>query len=78
MAVPKHIICDRGMQFDCNRIRTWCKRKNIKPPRYGAIGKHGSIAVVERFILTMKCVLACLLLVPYRRDAFLRELAGIV
>ena len=23
------------------------KRKGIKPPRYGAVGKHGSIAVVE-------------------------------
>jgi transposase InsO family protein len=75
---PKYIVCDRGKQFDCAGFRTWCKRKGIKPPRYGAIGKHGSIAVVERFILTMKCVLACLLLVPYRREAFVRDLSAIV
>ena len=49
--------------------------RGIKPPRYGAIGKHGSLAVVERAILTIKRLLACLLLVPYRREAFLRELA---
>jgi hypothetical protein len=55
----------------------WCRRKEIKPPRYGAIGKHGSIAVVERFILTLKCLLSSLPLVPYRRDAFQRELDAI-
>lgn len=75
---PRYIICDRGGQFDCDGFRKWCKRKGIKPPRYGAIGKHGSIAVVERLILTMKCVLSCLLLVPYRRKAFLREIHAIV
>ena len=42
--------------------------------RYGAINKHGSIAVVERVILTIKCLLSCLLIVPYRREAFLKEL----
>ena len=42
------------------------------------MGKHGSIAVVERLILTMKTLLACLLLVPYRRERFRRELAAIV
>jgi len=74
---PKYIVCDRGKQFDCNEFRKWCKRKGIKPPRYGAIGKHGSIAVVERLILTTKCLLSRLLLVPYRRDAFQRELTDI-
>ena len=38
----------------CKGFRDWCQRSGIKPPRYGAIGQHGSIAVVERFILTMK------------------------
>ena len=38
------------------------------------MGQHGSIAVVERFILTLKCLLRWLLLVPYRREAFQREL----
>ena len=77
-AVPKYIICDRGSQFDCQGFRDWCKRKGIKPPRYGAIGKHGLIAVVERFILTLKTLLSGLLLVPYRRESFQRELEAIV
>jgi hypothetical protein len=55
----------------------WCSRKGIKPPRYGAVGKHGSIAVTERFILTLKCPLGWLLLVPYRREAFQRELNAV-
>ena len=75
---PKYIVCDRGVQFDCKSFRNWCRRKGIKPPRYGAIGKHGSIAVVERFILTLKTLLACLMLVPYRQDKFRQELSAIV
>ena len=75
---PRYIVCDRGGQFDCPAFRKWCRRKGIKPPRYGAIGKHGSIAVVERVILTIKCLLSCLPFVPYRREAFLRELTEIV
>ncbi|HBO45079.1 MAG TPA: hypothetical protein DD670_14350, partial [Planctomycetaceae bacterium] len=75
---PKYLVCDRGVQFDCRGFREWCKRKGIKPPRYGAVGKHGSIAVVERCILTVKTLLACLPLVPYRREAFKRELDAIV
>ena len=67
---PRYIICDRGGQFDCEDFRKWCRRKGIKPPRYGAVGRHGSIAVVERFILTLKTLLACLLLVPYQREKF--------
>jgi transposase InsO family protein len=74
---PKYLVCDRGCQFDNAGFRRWCRRKGIKP-RYGAIGKHGSIAVVERFILTLKALLARLLLVPYRREAFEQELSAIV
>jgi transposase InsO family protein len=75
---PKYIVCDRGKQFDCQGFRDWCRRKGIKPPRYGAIGKHGSIAVVERFILTMKTFLSHLILIPYRHESFQRELDLIV
>jgi transposase InsO family protein len=76
--LPRHIICDRGKQFDCPAFRKWCKRKGIKKPRYGAIGEHGSIAVVERVILTIKCLLRSLPLVPYRREGFLKELLAAV
>ena len=50
---PPHLICDKGSQFWCDDFKAWCKRRDIKP-RYGAVGRHGSIAIVERFIRTMK------------------------
>jgi transposase InsO family protein len=52
-AKPKYIICDKGVQFWSAAFKTWCKRRGIRP-RFGAVGKHGSIAVVERFIRTLK------------------------
>jgi putative transposase len=74
-AMPKYLICDRGPQFDCQGFRGWCRRRNIRP-RFGAIGKHGSIAIVERFILTLKqsCT-RMLILTPLRRQNFRRELS---
>ena len=75
-ATPKYLICDRGPQFDNDGFRQWCRNKNVKP-RYGAVGQHGSIAVVERFILTLKTyLLGWLALVPLRRQAFRRELSS--
>ena len=71
---PRHIIVDRDKPFDCNAFKKWCKRKDIRP-RYGAVGKHGSIAVVERFIRTMKTECTRKILVPYRLDGIREELA---
>ncbi len=68
--VPKYIVCDRDSIFDCDAFRRWVKRQGIRPPRYGAVGKHGSIAVVERFILTMKNECTRRILVPQRREEF--------
>src|SRR5260221_9232047 len=74
-ATPKYIICDRGRQFDNKSFRCWCRRKGIRP-RYGAIGRHGSIAVVERFILTLKQGCArTLLLTPLRKRQFQEEVS---
>ncbi len=42
--------------------------------RFGAIGKHGSIAVLERLFLTMKDECTRLILVPFQRDDMAREL----
>jgi transposase InsO family protein len=51
---PKHIIVDQGSEFKCENFeQKWCKQHGIKP-RFGAVGKHGSIAVVERFHRTFK------------------------
>ena len=50
---PKYLICDKGKQFWCQGFKDWCRGKGIRP-RFGAVGQHGSIAVVERFIQTVK------------------------
>lgn len=77
-AKPRHLVSDKGPQFWCDGFEEWCRRRDIKP-RFGAIGEHGSIAVIERLILTVKQGLAWLTLVPLRRKAFqeaLHELAA--
>lgn len=73
-AKPKYIVCARDSIFDCGAFRHWVKRRGIKPPRYGAVGQHGSIAVVERLILTVKTELVSQIMVPIRRESFRREL----
>jgi hypothetical protein len=50
---PKYLISDQGKQFWCRGFKDWCQRKGIRP-RFGALGHHGSIAVVERYIQTVK------------------------
>jgi hypothetical protein len=75
--VPRQLICDRDGQFDCRGFRRWCRRRGIKV-RYGAVGKQGSIAVVERTIRTLKELLRLLVLVPFRMAAFRKELLMIV
>ena len=52
-AQPKHLICDKGTQFWCDGFKCWSQRRDIRL-RFGAVNQHGSIAVVERFILTLK------------------------
>ncbi len=72
-AIPKYIICDKGHQFWCSVFKDWCDHQGITP-RFGAVGKHGSIALVERFILTLKNECTRIILVPLRREAFQQEL----
>lgn len=59
---PKYFISDKGMQFyppksskkpEEHPYRKFLKSQGIKP-RYGAIGKYGSIAIMERFMKTFK------------------------
>ena len=70
---PRYVITDKGKQFDCDLFRSWCRRRGILP-RYGAVGNHGSIAVVGRFIRTIKDECTRRMIVPMRRERFRDEL----
>ncbi|MFC1739828.1 DDE-type integrase/transposase/recombinase, partial [Planctomycetota bacterium] len=50
---PKHIISDQASVFTGDVFAELLDTYNIKP-RLGAVGKHGSIAVTERVIKTLK------------------------
>ena len=50
---PKHIISDQAPVFVGDAFAELLKQWNVKP-RFGAVGKHGSIAVTERVIKTFK------------------------
>jgi putative transposase len=50
---PPHFVSDRGSQFASEAFRRTLARRGVQP-RYGAIGKTGSIALVERFFRTLK------------------------
>jgi hypothetical protein len=65
----KYIVTNKGSQFWCDGFKGWCKAKEITP-RFGAVGKYGSIAVAERFIRTLKDECTRLLHVPPRRRDF--------
>ncbi|MCC6740716.1 MAG: transposase family protein, partial [Planctomycetia bacterium] len=44
---PKHSISDQGVQFRSKRFRRHLKRLGTRH-RYGAVGRHGSISLLER------------------------------
>jgi transposase InsO family protein len=71
--VPRYIVSDKGAQFG-ERYRSWCAARGITP-RFGAIGKKGSIAVIERFFRTLKTEGLRPILVPLRLPAFATEVA---
>ena len=50
---PRDLVTDQGRQFVANDFRRWCRRRDIRQ-RFGAIGRHGSLAVIERCIQTLK------------------------
>ena len=74
---PKHLIVDQGPEFDCLHFKdVWCEAMNILP-RFGAVGKHGSIAVIERFHRTLKEILR-LVTPPEEQAHFEREVGFII
>ena len=70
---PSHFITDHGSQFTDTGFQTWCRRRRIRQ-RFGAVGKYGSIAVVERLIRTMKEEAFRRVLVPLEHRSVSREL----
>jgi hypothetical protein len=56
-----------------DEFREWCLKHDVLP-RFGAIGRKGSIATVERFFLALKTeMLSRLALVPFRLCAMQHE-----
>jgi transposase InsO family protein len=60
---PRYVITDKGSQFRAGSWREYCRAQGIRP-RFGAVGRHGSIAIVERFIRAMKVECTSRILVP--------------
>jgi transposase InsO family protein len=52
---PRHSVSDQGPQFAAEEFRRALERRGVRH-RYGAIGRSGSIALIERFFRTLKAV----------------------
>jgi len=50
---PRHLITDQDSLFTSDAFRELLRQWEVKQ-RFGAVGKHGSIAVTERLIRTLK------------------------
>ena len=72
---PEYIIADKGKEFYCTSFKDWCRRRGIRP-RYGAVGEHGSIAIIERFIRSLKSECTRKITVPFRLDQMRHEVAS--
>ncbi len=69
---PRYLISDHDPVFDCGVINVWCGKHTRQ--RFGTIGQKGSIAIIERFFLTMKNEWTRTILVPMSVATFRREL----
>lgn len=69
---PKAIITDQGEQFGAD-YRSWCEQRGVKP-RYGAIQKSTSIAILERFFRTLKSECLRIAWVAFRPSAMRVEI----
>ena len=73
---PKYTVTDQGPQFS-GKYLAWCERHGVKP-RFGAVGEHGSLAVIERFFLTLKTEAMRVIMVPFNLAAMRAELVAAV
>jgi transposase InsO family protein len=72
---PGYIVTDKGRQFWCGSFKHWCRLRAVRP-RFGAVGKQGSIAVVARFLRSMKVEGTKPIRVPLWLDAMRREIGS--
>ncbi len=73
-SAPRVLITDHGSQFTDRGFGRWCRRRGIRR-RFGAVGKHGSLSVIERLIRTLKKECTRKLIVPYDRMDLRQELS---
>jgi transposase InsO family protein len=52
---PRHSVSDQGPQFISETFRRTLAHHGVRH-RYGAVGQTGSIALIERFFLTLKTI----------------------
>jgi len=76
-AKPKYVICHKGPQFWCKAFKRWCRHRKVRP-RFGAVGQYGSLAVIERFIRTLKDEGLRRVLVPLNHRKMRTEVGAII
>jgi transposase InsO family protein len=52
---PRDCVSDQGPQFTADVFRKTVRRQGVRH-RYGALGRSGSIALIERFFRTLKAI----------------------
>jgi len=70
---PRYVVSDQGSQFTARLLRRWLRAQGIRQ-RFGAIGKTGSIAIIERFWRTLKNLLGLPFAPPFLRSELERRL----
>ncbi len=70
--LPKYLVSDHDPVFKCKTIRDWCGES--VGHRFGAVGQKGSIAIIERFFLTLKNQCTRVITVGPRQVPFRREI----
>jgi len=69
------LLCRAGLHLAPTTVARMLKEEPPCLEPLGAVGKHGSIAIVERFIRSMKHECTRRLVVPLRREGTRREIA---
>lgn len=70
---PKRLITDQERMFTSKAVAKWCRRHGVRQ-RLGKVGEKGSLAIIERFFLSLKNECTRRIWVPASRKRLLREL----